>query len=563
MRIPRVKDLPIAVKSLIAPLAGALIIIAMTIFVVLTTTAVIRSAGEADGAERLAGLVTAARLELTQGHTALMRAVTWRANDAQRERIDGARQEAMAAVDRGSDMVQKLQVPAGGGAKVDNLKKLLADYRGKVKETVDVVLDDSYVATILMQDTDDASTSLMAAFQDFAAEISARSVALSAEAGNAMWQNLRLIVTIAAIGVVLALGLAVLPARLISRPIRSLTAAVSRLADGDLTTPIAADDRTDEIGAMTRAVIVLKQNSEEMRRLQAEQKEVEARAEAMRKTEMGRLADGFEQAVGHIVDTVSSAAGELESAASTLTHTAEQTQQLSGVVASTSEQASANVQSVASSTDELSSSVDEISRQVQESSRIAREAVQQAQKTDARIGELSQAASRIGDVVRLITAIAEQTNLLALNATIEAARAGEAGRGFAVVASEVKSLATQTAKATEEIGTQISGMQAATQDSVAAIKEIGTTIGRIAEIASAIAAAVEEQGAATQEISRNVQQAASGTTHVAEAIGDVNRGAAETGTASGLVLSSAKALSGEGNKLKAEVERFLATVRAA
>jgi methyl-accepting chemotaxis protein len=207
--------------------------------------------------------------------------------------------------------------------------------------------------------------------------------------------------------------------------------------------------------------------------------------------------------------------------------------------------------------------VGEIIRQVHESSKIAGEAVRQAERTDARIGELSQAASRIGDVVKLITAIAGQTNLLALNATIEAARAGEAGRGFAVVASEVKSLAMQTAKATEEIGTQIAGMQSATHESVAAIKEISATIGRVSEIANTIAAAVEEQGAATQEISRNVQEAAKGTAHVARNIADVNHGAAETGSASAQVLSSAKALAGEGNKLKVEVDKFLHTVRAA
>jgi methyl-accepting chemotaxis protein len=180
------------------------------------------------------------------------------------------------------------------------------------------------------------------------------------------------------------------------------------------------------------------------------------------------------------------------------------------VVASASDEASANVQSVASATEEMAGSVGEISRQVHESSKIANEAVKQAHKTDARISELWQAAGRIGDVVKLITAIAEQTNLLALNATIEAARAGDAGRGFAVVASEVKALASQTAKATEEIGTQISGMQAATNESVAAIKEIGGTIGRISEIAETIAAAVEQQGAATQEIARNVQEASRG-----------------------------------------------------
>jgi hypothetical protein len=197
---------------------------------------------------------------------------------------------------------------------------------------------------------------------------------------------------------------------------------------------------------------------------------------------MLKLADEFQLAVGGIVETVSAASAELEISAGMLTKTAATTQQLSGTVAAASEQASSNVQSVAVATEELNSSVDEIGRQVQESSRIAVEAVKQAHQTDSRIGQLSQAAGRIGEVVKMITAIAEQTNLLALNATIEAARAGEAGRGFAIVASEVKALAAQTGKATEEIGTQIAGMQAATQESVAAIKEIGGTIGRISEI---------------------------------------------------------------------------------
>jgi methyl-accepting chemotaxis protein len=176
---------------------------------------------------------------------------------------------------------------------------------------------------------------------------------------------------------------------------------------------------------------------------------------------------------------------------------------------------------------------------------------------------LAKAASRIGAVVELINTIAGQTNLLALNATIEAARAGEAGRGFAVVASEVKALAEQTAKATGEIGQQITGIQAATADSVNAIKEISDTIGRMSEIASTIASAVEEQGAATQEISRNVQEAAQGTQQVSANITDVQLGATATGSASAQVLSAAKSLSTDSNRLKLEVGKFLHSVRAA
>jgi methyl-accepting chemotaxis protein len=221
------------------------------------------------------------------------------------------------------------------------------------------------------------------------------------------------------------------------------------------------------------------------------------------------------------------------------------------------------MQSVAAATEELSMSVDEIGRQVHESSRIAASAVKQANLTDERIGELSRAAQDIGDVVKLITAIAEQTNLLALNATIEAARAGEAGRGFAVVASEVKSLASQTAKATDEISSHILGMQSATRESVAAIKEISSTIGQISEIASTIATAVEQQGAATQEIAGNVQNVAQGTEEVANNISQVNSGATQTGAASAEVLSSAQTLSAESARLREELDRFMGSVRAA
>jgi methyl-accepting chemotaxis protein len=369
---------------------------------------------------------------------------------------------------------------------------------------------------------------------------------------------------VAGAAVLIGLLIAFFIARGIIGPLSGLTSGMKELAGGNFGVVLPGLGRKDEVGDMAQAVETFKVKAEEKARDEAEAKIKQDQVAAkQRKADMVKLADNFESAVGEIVETVSSASTELEASASTLTATAERAQELTTMVAAASEEASTNVQSVASATEEMTSSVNEISRQVQESARMANEAVDQARKTNDRVSELSKAASRIGDVVELINTIAGQTNLLALNATIEAARAGEAGRGFAVVASEVKALAEQTAKATGEIGQQITGIQAATQESVNAIKEISGTIERLSEISSTIAAAVEEQGAATQEISRNVQQAAQGTMQVSSHITDVQRGASETGSASSQVLSAAQSLSGDSNRLKLEVGKFLNSVRAA
>lgn len=385
----------------------------------------------------------------------------------------------------------------------------------------------------------------------------------NAVAGDEIYNSSRLWI-FAAIGLALVAcllaGLTLITT--VSKPIQAMTAAMRRLADHDLSTEIIGRDRKDEIGAMAAAVQVFKDNmirADELSNAQAAENEAKQR----RAARLEALTQSFETKVGALVQSLSSAATEMESTAGSMTALAEQGNTKAMTVAAASEQTSANVQTVATATEELSTSIQEISKQVATSARIASKAVEDARATDGVVQELAVGAQKIGEIVQLINDIASQTNLLALNATIEAARAGEAGKGFAVVASEVKSLATQTAKATDEISGQISQIQQATGQAVSAIKGIGTTIQEMSEIAGAIAAAVEEQGAATLEISRNVQQAAQGTEEVSHSIVDVRQAATDTGAASAQVLDAAGELARNSNDLSREVDDFLSGVKAA
>jgi methyl-accepting chemotaxis protein len=453
--------------------------------------------------------------------------------------------------------LESADIPA---AAKPELNRLLGDYQRDFQAWMDTALQ----LAAELKATSDSFSAVEPVIE--AVSKSVNDIRTEAERQNAIehdriqWQMEVAILLIAS----LVLGAGLFIGRSVSKPLKAMTSAMIELANGNFSVVLPGLGRHDEIGEIAQAVETFKVNAERKAREEAEAKAEQDRiVAAQRKADMMRMADAFEGAVGEIVEIVSSASTELEASATALTSTAARSQELSTMVASAAEEASANVQSVASATEELSSSVNEISRQVQASARMANEAVEQARQTNDRVSELSKAASRIGDVVELINAIAGQTNLLALNATIEAARAGEAGRGFAVVAAEVKALAEQTSKATGEIGQQVAGIQAATQESVGAIRDIGGTIQKLSEVASTIAAAVEEQGAATQEISRNVQQAAEGTTQVSSHIADVRQGATETGSSSTQVLSAAQLLSGDSNRLKLEVGRFLDSVRAA
>jgi methyl-accepting chemotaxis protein len=446
------------------------------------------------------------------------------------------------------------------GQAVKEASKQLEEYR----QALTKLIDNAKEIDELSIEMADSTTAIMKASSAMKADLLSDQQRLDSESNAAISGTERLVVMLAFGGFLLGGMLAVILGRGISQPMIVMCKAMRELAGGNFDVVLPGLGRKDEVGEMAGAVEEFKMQAIAKAERDAAEHDAQNKAStAARRAELIRFADDFEAAVGTIVANVSASAVQLEAAAGTLTRTAESTQSRSSQAAGASEQASSNMQSVASATEELSASVEEIGRQAQESNRIAEAAVLQAEQTDGRIGKLSHAAQEIGDVVKLITAIAEQTNLLALNATIEAARAGDAGRGFAVVASEVKSLASQTAKATDEISSHIAGMQGATRESVAAIKEIGGTIAQISTIASTIASAVEEQGSATQEIARSVQTVAEGTHEAAANILEVNRGAAETGSASANVLDSARALSTESTRLREELDRFMANIRAA
>ncbi|RMB02903.1 methyl-accepting chemotaxis protein [Eilatimonas milleporae] len=413
-----------------------------------------------------------------------------------------------------------------------------------------------------------------------------RSEATAETQSNFIWS---IVIVVAVLGLAVV-GVWIVMSRVIS-PINGLSRAMTVIAGGDFDTEVPFAGRQDEVGDMARTLTIFKENAIERQQLEEEQRqrdeearqqkareedekrreeeerrrreqEQEEKAREERRAAMLDLADQFEASVSAVVDGLSSSARDMEQAARGMTQTAEDTSGKSDLVASAAQQASTNANMVATAAEELSASVREITGQTTQSSEAARDAVNRTENASKDIAELVAAARKIGDVVQLINDIAEQTNLLALNATIEAARAGEAGKGFAVVASEVKSLANQTGKATQEISAQVDGMQAATNTAVKAMDQIKGIIADIDSTAVSIATAVEEQDASTQEIARNVAEVSTGTEEVTSNINAVHQGATSTGAAANQVLSAAQGLSKQSDDLRGQVDQFLATIRA-
>jgi len=360
--------------------------------------------------------------------------------------------------------------------------------------------------------------------------------------------------------VVVVIGVLII-SRSVARPLAVITATIKRVAEGAENVEVPHTDRADEIGALARAIRIFQGAMDGNRSLNTQVLQ-DSKAREQRAGHIEASVESFRAAIGGVLRAVTDNASAMRNTAQSISRVASDASARAITASGATEQASSNVNAVAGAAEELSASVEEIGRQVRQSSGMVEQAGLRTEKSITEIESLAAATQRIDGVLTLIQAIAEQTNLLALNATIEAARAGEAGRGFAVVAHEVKALAGQTAKATAEIGQNVSMIQASTRNAVDAVREIGNAVRDINEVTSNIAGAVGQQDAATREISANAQLAAHGNVTLVANISSLSDAIGETDKTATSVLSASTELTSTAETLSREVDKFFSNLRA-
>ncbi len=551
-------NLSITAKSLISTLIGVIVVIGMA-GLAMSSFLSFQSANGLQGSST--ALMSDARdawIDLARGQAALYRAINLKSQNVEVGIVRNARNDATQSISRSRQRLASIRT---GGLPIDSqlvtdAAKAVDAYAGAAMQAASFVEEDAFNATMFMTDAEQKFgvaeqkvSGLVAAAVDLDTAIDEHIAAM-------MRSRLLITAVCAGAAVMVSLSASILSGRLISRPIVAMTGAMRRLAGGDLTTDIPATSRKDEIGQMAQAMMVFKANAEEARRLQAAADQEHA-SKARRQAAMDRHTRDFGASAADVMANLARSAETMRATAAEMSDSAHRTRDSAARAADGAATSTANLGAVSAASEQMSSSINEISQQVARATNAVGEAVARANVTDTKVGGMAAAADRVGDVVKLITDIASRTNLLALNATIEAARAGEAGKGFAVVAGEVKALAAQTAKATDEIATQITAIRASTGEAVNAVREVSATIGEVNEVATAIAAAVEQQAAATREIAASVHTVAVATQDAARAMQEVSSISELTDAASAKVLAGAADVGRDADTLRDKVTQFL------
>jgi methyl-accepting chemotaxis protein len=555
-------DISITTKSLIAPLIACAMLLIITFSVFLSYKSSQSQIEQANQATAM--LVETKNLvtNIAKAHASLFRTVSWQQAQVEAAKVEESTAEAKNQIEMARQQFKKIDLVMFGKTEKEakKIEEAIVKYQKAAAETLDTIVIDAFLATMLMTDAHFLFDDLSKEVEKLAAFIQQQTTQLNEEMIAEQESAFITSLVVSAFAVLLSVVAALFLSRAISKPVNQMTDVMTSLAEGNRDVEVEGTSRGDEVGRIAKAVLVFKDNAIERAKMREEERKNQEK-NAERQRQLLELTNEFDHSITQVVDAVIHAVHDLHSAADSLSSTAEQTSQQTVRVSDATSRASNNVQTVASATTELSSSIQEISSQVTRASEISKEAVSEASATNDNISELASAADKIGQVVNLIKDIAEQTNLLALNATIESARAGEAGKGFAVVASEVKNLANQTGKATEDIANQVSSIQSETNRSVEAIQAISQTISSISELSVGIAGAIEEQSAATDEIARNVEHASDGTNQVTENISGVAKAAEDTGVMANTVYESANSLKQRSEELKQQVDEFLSSVR--
>ena len=500
--------------------------------------------------------------QVTLAHARLLAVLSLASNDT------AAAGRAAAAAGSVADGLARILATSDAGSwqarlppeQAKSTRAALAAYAELARSVAENVRIDLAYAVLLLGESIDRFEAARRELDHAADTLQAERQRLTGEIDDRLAAGVRRNAVFGAAAALISLALAITAARLISRPLVTMTSAMGRLAAGDLAVDVPGTDRRDEVGAMAAALQVFRDSMAHADRLAAEQAGERA-AKERRQAAMDRHTQDFGTSVAGVMGSLVKSADGMRKAARAMAGAAGSVREQASGTAAGAEKSSEQLTMMAAAIEEMTTSVSEISRQVAAASQVAREAVGQADASQGAMKELAAATSRIGDVVRLISDIAGRTNLLALNATIEAARAGEAGRGFAVVAGEVKALATQTSSATKEIGGQIEAVRAATSGSISAMADVAEIIGRLDQVTAVIAAAIEEQSATTREIATYVQTVTASGCQTAAAMKMVVGLSDEAGAVSGRVLAAAGSVGEEAERLKSEVDQFLSAVR--